>query len=178
MTDPSAYQVFEFTGPAVRRINEAGMLAVLITNQSGIERGYFTEATVQAFHDALAMELARWNAHLDGVYFCPHRPETECDCRKPRPGMAERAARDLGIDLAGSFIVGDRYLDVETGYAAGMRTALVRTGHGVEELEAHRDSVYQPHLVADNLLGAVEAILALCGEESSSSETRTIHDET
>jgi D,D-heptose 1,7-bisphosphate phosphatase len=160
MTDPSVYKVFPWTGMAVRRINESGMLAVLITNQSGVERGYFTEATVHAFHDALKAELARWNARLDAIYFCPHSPETGCECRKPRPGMVHRAAREHHIDLEGSFFVGDRFLDLETGLAAGTRTALVRTGHGAEELALHRDSLFQPHVVADNLLGAVEAILA------------------
>jgi D-glycero-D-manno-heptose 1,7-bisphosphate phosphatase len=166
MTDPALYKIFPWTGPAVRRINESGMLAVLITNQSGVERGYFTEATVRAFHDVLAAELARWNARLDGVYFCPHRPETGCDCRKPKPGLARRAAAELGIDLTESFFVGDRLLDIETGRAAGTRTALVRTGHGAEELAMCRDSLFQPHVVADNLLQAVEAILAGYGAGS------------
>jgi D-glycero-D-manno-heptose 1,7-bisphosphate phosphatase len=163
MTDPTIYKVFPWSGQAVRRINESGMLAVLITNQSGVERGYFTEETVRAFHAVLTAELARCSAHLDAIYFCPHRPETGCDCRKPKAGMVRQAALELGIDLAESFIVGDRYLDVETARAAGMRAALVRTGHGAEELEMYRDSLFQPNVVADNLLSAVEAILASYG---------------
>jgi D-glycero-D-manno-heptose 1,7-bisphosphate phosphatase len=159
MTDPTAYRVFPWTGPAVRRVNAAGLRAVLITNQSGVARGYFTEATVHAFHAVLSGELARHGAHLDGIYFCPHLPDMGCDCRKPLPGLILRASRELDIDLNRSFMIGDRYLDIETGRAAGTRSILVRTGHGERELEIHRDSLFQPDLVADNLLGAVEAAI-------------------
>ena len=159
MTDPSAYRVFPWTGEAVRHINARGLKAILITNQSGIARGYFTEATVHAFHAALTTELARHGAHLDGIYFCPHHPDAGCDCRKPLPGMLLKASIDLGINLKQSFMVGDRYLDLEAGRAAGTRSVLVRTGHGTEELDLHRDSLFQPDLVADNLLRAVEAII-------------------
>src|SRR5215467_7993050 len=113
------YQPFPWTGPAIRRINEGGFKAVLITNQSGVERGYFPEKTVHEVHGLLRTELARWDAHLDAIYFCPHAPETECDCRKPRPGMLLQAKRDLNLDLSHSFMIGDRYVDVETARAAG-----------------------------------------------------------
>ena len=152
------YRPFPFAGPAVRKINESGMKAVLITNQSGIERGFFPESLVHQIHDILKAELARHDAVLDAVYFCPHHPETGCDCRKPRPGMLRQAEREHGIDLTQSFMIGDKYLDVGVGHAAGARSVLVLTGYGREELEQNKNNPEQPDFVAENLLEAVEAI--------------------
>src|SRR5262245_25240538 len=129
------YKPFEWTGPAIRKINDSGMKAVLITNQSGVERGYFPESLVHEVHAILGAELARHGPKLDGVYFCPHQPETGCECRKPRPGMLLRAKDELGIDLAQSYVIGDRYLDVDVAYAAGSRSVLVMTGNGRVEYE-------------------------------------------
>jgi D,D-heptose 1,7-bisphosphate phosphatase len=136
------------------------MKAILITNQSGIERGYFPESQVHQVHEVLHAELARHNARLDAIYFCPHHPETGCDCRKPRPGMLLRAQQELKIDLARSYVIGDKYLDIEAAHAAGARSVLVMTGYGREEHEKHKDLPLQPDLVAENLLEAVEKILA------------------
>jgi D-glycero-D-manno-heptose 1,7-bisphosphate phosphatase len=153
------YKPFSWAGPAVRKINECGMKAVLITNQSGVERGYFPESQVHQIHDILRAELARHKATLDAVYFCPHHPDTGCDCRKPRPGMLFRARQELGIDLTQSFMIGDKYLDVGVGHAAGARSILVMTGYGREELQQHKDDPEQPDFVAENVLEAVEAIV-------------------
>jgi D-glycero-D-manno-heptose 1,7-bisphosphate phosphatase len=154
------YKPFPWTGPAIRRINDSGMKAILITNQSGVERGYFTESLVHQVHDILHAELAQHNAKLDAVYFCPHQPETRCDCRKPQPGMLLRAQRELGIDLANSYVIGDRYLDVDVAYAGGARSVLVMTGNGRVEHQKYSDLPNQPHFVADNLLTAVESIVS------------------
>jgi D-glycero-D-manno-heptose 1,7-bisphosphate phosphatase len=154
------YKPFPWAGPAIRKINDSGMKAILITNQSGVQRGYFTESVVHEVHDILHDELARHNAKLDAVYFCPHEPETGCDCRKPRPGMLMRARQELGIDLANSYVIGDRYLDVDVAYAAGARSVLVMTGNGRAEHQKYKDRPQQPHFVADNLLTAVESIVA------------------
>jgi D-glycero-D-manno-heptose 1,7-bisphosphate phosphatase len=154
------YKPFPWTGPAIRKINESGMKAILITNQSGVERGYFPESQVHEVHDILRAELARHNAVLDAVYFCPHHPDSGCDCRKPRPGMLLQAQQQLGIDLSQSYMIGDRYLDVDVAYAAGSRSVLVMTGNGRAEYEKYRDLPNQPHLLAENLLEAVEAIIS------------------
>jgi len=153
------YRPFPWTGPAVRRINESGMKAVLVTNQSGIERGYFPESTVHEVHELLKAELAKHNARLDAIYYCPHHPDTGCECRKPAPGMLLRAQSDLNIDLKNSFVVGDRYLDIAMAHAAGARGVLVLTGNGRYQLENHKDSPTQPNFIAENLAHAVEAIL-------------------
>jgi len=154
------YKPYPFAGPAIRKINESGMKAILITNQSGIERGYFPESQVHKVHEILRAELARHDARLDAVYFCPHHPDTGCDCRKPRPGMLLRAQQELGIDLSRSYVIGDKYLDLEAAHAAGARSVLVMTGYGREELEKHKHLPLQADLVAENLLQAVETILA------------------
>jgi D-glycero-D-manno-heptose 1,7-bisphosphate phosphatase len=155
------FRVFPWTGQAIQKINASGMKSILITNQSGIERGYFPESTVHEVHQALQQNLNQWQAQLDAIYYCPHAPEKNCDCRKPKPGLILRAARDLEIDLSRSFMVGDRYLDVRAAQAAGLRSVLVRTGDGASEVAKYAAAqVPQPNFVADNLLHAVEAILS------------------
>ena len=154
------YKPFPWTGPAIRKINESGMKAVLVTNQSGVERGYFPESVVHDVHDILNAELARHGAKLDAIYFCPHQPETGCDCRKPRPGMLLRAQAELGIDLSQSYVIGDRYLDVDLAWAANAKSVLVMTGNGRAEQQKYKDRPQQPHFIAENLLEAVESIIA------------------
>src|SRR5437867_2934155 len=161
MYDAGLYRPFPWTGKAIRRINDGGFKAVLITNQSGVERGYFAETVVHEVHELLQTDLARWDACLDAIYYCPHKPETDCECRKPRPGMLLRAGRDLNIDLANSFMIGDRYIDVEAACAAGVVSILLRTGDGLAEIAQHgQTSPIQPDFVTDNLLDAVDAILS------------------
>jgi D-glycero-D-manno-heptose 1,7-bisphosphate phosphatase len=160
MYDLSLYKPFPWAGPAIRKINESGMKAILVTNQSGVGRGFFPESQVHEVHQILRAELAQHEAKLDAIYFCPHHPETGCDCRKPRPGMLLRAQQELGIDLTQSYMIGDKYLDVQVAYAAGARAVLVMTGYGREEFEKFRHLAQQPHFIAENLLEAVESILS------------------
>ena len=117
------YKVFSWAGPAIRKINEQGMKAVLITNQSGVGRGYFDEVSVKEVHNILRTELAAHDAKLDGVYVCIHHPDAGCGCRKPNPGMLLQAQRELQIDLTQSFVIGDRYLDIETANKVGATCA-------------------------------------------------------
>ncbi|OPY88288.1 MAG: D-glycero-beta-D-manno-heptose-1,7-bisphosphate 7-phosphatase [Syntrophaceae bacterium PtaU1.Bin231] len=147
---------------AVRRINESGLKAVVVTNQSGVARGYFTEAFVRAVHDRIRKTLRREGAEIDRFYYCPHHPSEgigeyrkNCSCRKPEPGMLKRASEELDIDLNRSYFVGDTLKDVETGRRAGTKTVLVRTGYGDAETIAD----IRPDCTADNLLDAVRWIL-------------------
>ena len=160
MYDASLYKPFPWAGPAIRKINESGMKAVLITNQSGIGRGYFDEAMVDDVHSILRKELALHQAKLDAIYLCPHHPEAECDCRKPKPGMVLRAQQDLEIDLTRSYIIGDKYIDIETAHSVSAKGILVLTGYGREQIEKYGANELQPHLVVENLLDAVNAILS------------------
>ena len=153
------YKVFSWSGPAIRKINEHGMKAIVITNQSGVGRGYFDEASVEEVHGILRNELAIHNAKVDAIYACFHHPESGCDCRKPNSGMLLRARDELNIDLTQSFVIGDRYLDVDSAHNVGAKGILVLTGYGQEELEKYK-SRRQPDFIAENLMIAVDAILS------------------
>jgi len=156
----SRFRMFPFAAPAVRRLNEAGHPVIVITNQSGVARGYFPEELVHRVHEQMTAELAAAGARVDGVYFCPHSGEENCDCRKPRPGMLERAAREHRLRLEGSFLVGDRYGDVEMAYAVKARSILVLTGYGRGEYEWHRAGwARQPDYVAEDLSVAADIII-------------------
>jgi D-glycero-D-manno-heptose 1,7-bisphosphate phosphatase len=155
-------QVFPFSIDAVRLLNRAGFAVVVVTNQAGIGRGFFDESFVEATHRALSATLAAGGARIDAFYFCPHHPEATrpgykqaCDCRKPQPGMLKRAAHERGIDLAASYVVGDRAHDIAAGTAVGARGVLVRTGYGASAAAADHGA----SAVADNLMGAVSWIL-------------------
>jgi len=153
---------------AIRLINQAGLLAVVTTNQSGVARGYFSEDLVEAVHAQLLSAVSSGGARLDAIYYCPHHPSegsppwrAACDCRKPKPGMILRAAREHGIDLAGSYVVGDSVVDIEAGAAAGLPGVLVLTGYGrgLIEHQKHRFKTEPAH-AAEDLLGAVRFILS------------------
>ena len=123
--------------PALTRLRDAGFALVLVTNQAGVARGYFDERFVRAAHEPLAALFARDGLVLDGYYYCPPHPQAAvpayrrvCRCRKPAPGSVEEPARDLDLDVARSFVIGDKWLDVELAKNAGARGILVRTGYG------------------------------------------------
>ncbi|MBI0584485.1 MAG: HAD-IIIA family hydrolase [Methanomassiliicoccus sp.] len=118
---PEDLKLFPGVGGSIRRLNEAGYLTVLVTNQSGVGRGYFDEETLNLIHDKLRADLEADGARLDAIYYCPHHPDAGCGCRKPATGMLERAVRDLGIDLHSSYVIGDSENDVAMGERAGCR---------------------------------------------------------
>jgi D-glycero-D-manno-heptose 1,7-bisphosphate phosphatase len=161
----SRFRLLPQVVPAIRRLNEAGLKVVLVTNQSGAARGYFPAALVEEVHDHLKQLLAAGGAHLDGIYACLHGPVAGCDCRKPRPTLIQQAARDLDLDLSRSYLVGDRYQDVETANNARVKGILVLTGYGRGEYEYLRAAPEaQPVHVADDLPEAVEWILQDLGK--------------
>jgi D-glycero-D-manno-heptose 1,7-bisphosphate phosphatase len=153
-------QIFPYAAEAIRHLNEAQIPVVVITNQSGIARGIFPESLVHQIHKKMIAELAAGGAWIDAIYFCPHKKEDACDCRKPKPGLLERAANEHGLDLSASWVVGDRYADVEMAHRAGARGILVMTGYGRGELDLHCAKwPQQPDNLADNLTEAVRLIL-------------------
>lgn len=172
---PARYRVFPYAGEAVRLLNQSNYLAILVTNQAGVARGYFTEDVIKAVHARLEKELAEDNAQLDAIFYCAHHPSVgeapyclDCDCRKPKPGLITRAAAEFEIDLQRSWMIGDRYSDVELARNAGVRSAFVLSGYGLGEWEYQRGNwKTQPDLVANDLLEAVRLIVA---EEGSKSE--------
>jgi D-glycero-D-manno-heptose 1,7-bisphosphate phosphatase len=164
---PSRFQVYPWSGEAIRNLNLKGLKALVVTNQAGVARGYFEEGLIHEVHQKLRDELNRSGAYLDAIYYCPHHPSSgnppyrlDCDCRKPKPGMLLRAALELEIDLKNSFMIGDRYSDIELAHNAGTKSIFVLSGYGLGEFEYHRqDWKVQPDWVAKNLLEATEIIL-------------------
>lgn len=160
-------RLYPWTAEAIRKLNQAGLPAIVVTNQSGVGRGYFPEELVHRVHERLAQELAAHGARLDAFYYCPHHPSArleayrkECCCRKPATGMVDEAVRRLQIDLRSSYVVGDSTRDMELGFNARARTILVMTGYGRGNLEYQRSSwPRMPDLIAESLLEAVEKIL-------------------
>ena len=156
----SRFHIFPFTAVAVARLNQAGFPVVVVTNQSGIAHGIFPEQLVHQIHERMTQDLAAAGARLDAIYFCPHRTDESCECRKPHPGMLNRAAREHQLDLRRSWVVGDRYLDIEMAHRVGGRGILVLTGYGRGEYELHHaDWPRQPESVAEDLSAAVDFIL-------------------
>lgn len=152
---------------AIRRLNAAGVLAILATNQSGPARGYYDEAWVQALNARLMALLAAEDAHLDDVFYCPHHPEgvvanftMACRCRKPETGMLEDAAAKHGLDLALCYMIGDKSTDVEVGQRAGCRTVLLRSGYGEQVLAGTYQWPVQPDHVAPTVVEAIDWVLA------------------
>lgn len=151
---------------AVKKLNEEGFLAVVVTNQSGVGRGLLSEEDLKDIHTRLMSSFALHGAHLDAIYYCPHyilsedpRYRRDCDCRKPRTGLARQAAADLGIDMTGSYVVGDKAEDILFGMNIGAVPILVLTGVGGESQSRLKDQNVAPAHVASGILEAVEWIL-------------------
>jgi D-glycero-D-manno-heptose 1,7-bisphosphate phosphatase len=165
---PRRLRLLPRSAEAIRQLNTAGLAAVVTTNQSGVARGYFSQDVLQAVNDELVGQLKQAGAHLDGIYVCLHHPtegeppfRARCDCRKPRPGLFRRAASELGLDLAGSTVIGDKPSDILAARRVGARGVLVLTGYGLGEWEYRRARFpVEPDHVAGDLLDAVEWILA------------------
>ena len=159
--DPSRVKLFPGAAEALRRLKAAGFRVVIVTNQSGIGRGLITPAQYEAVHAELLRQIADGGGGdsgsggqpVDAAYFCPDAPPAFSPRRKPEPGMILEAARDLRLDVARSWMVGDKTADIECGRRAGARTILVRTGYGAGETAA------RPDFAASGLSEAVEIIL-------------------
>jgi D-glycero-D-manno-heptose 1,7-bisphosphate phosphatase len=159
LSDPAELELVAGAGGAIRRLNRAGYGVCVVTNQSGIARGYFGLDRLAEIHARLVELLAAEGAAVDGIYICPHGPDDDCTCRKPLPGMVEQAAAEHGFDPAQAFVVGDKEADIGMGRAAGATTILVRTGYGRQ----HEAKGTAADHVVDDLPAAVELI---CGREA------------
>jgi D-glycero-D-manno-heptose 1,7-bisphosphate phosphatase len=155
-------RLFPFTNDAATLLKQNGYLLIVVSNQSGVGRNLFDERAVQTIHDTIQKQLS---GKLDGLYFCPHLPDEGCKCRKPSLGMIEAAVKDFSIDLAQSWMIGDKKIDIETGFNGGIRTALVKTGYGAE----HLDQLSRPpDVVAENLLEAAKQIIKISNGHTAS----------
>jgi D,D-heptose 1,7-bisphosphate phosphatase len=158
-TDPKQLHLLPGAVEALQRLQDAGWLLIIVTNQSGVARGRFSEESLRGFHEHLLRRLEQDEVRLAGLYYCPHYAEGNlpeysiaCDCRKPQPGLLLRAAREHGVDLKKSWMIGDRPADIGAGQAVGCRTIRVGKAHWTA-------SDPQPDFEAPDLAGAAEVIL-------------------
>jgi D-glycero-D-manno-heptose 1,7-bisphosphate phosphatase len=158
LSDPEGLELIEGAGPALARLRARGLALLVISNQSGIGRGFLDESDLERIHARLAELLAPYGATLDGIYWCPHVPGDLCSCRKPETDLVDRAVAEHGFDPRESFVVGDKACDVELGRRIGATTILVRTGYGEEAAE---DASVQPDYVVSALPDAADLIASL-----------------
>lgn len=169
----SRFHLLPGAAAAIRMLNVSQVPVVVVTNQSGLARGYFPQALLDEVHAEMKRQLSMEGARLDGVYVCPHHPEAtevgfrqDCNCRKPKTGLLERAAAELNLDLTRSYLVGDRWSDITCAQRAGCTPVLVLTGYGRGDYQyIGPGHVLQPAHVADTLLDAVRWILPLITAE-------------
>jgi len=163
------FKMFDFVPESIRIFRRLGYKIIIVTNQSGIARGYFTEKLLNEVHGKLIKQLERSGAAVDDIYYCPHHPtegkppyRMDCDCRKPKPGMILRAMEDWDLDLSQCLLVGDRHKDVRFAKNLEIRSAMVLTGYGLGEYTYQRENwEYQPDLMGENLLEVAKKLLQL-----------------
>ena len=166
LTDPGQLRLIAGAGDAVRAVNESGLPACVISNQSGIARGLISEADLVPIHEEFRAQLGARGARIDRIYYCPHHPtqgidpyRVECECRKPRPGMLQQAARELELNLSRSYVIGDRIVDVQAAKNVGARGILVLTGYGITAMEECRAQGVVPDYIAPSVREAVNYVL-------------------
>jgi D-glycero-D-manno-heptose 1,7-bisphosphate phosphatase len=163
LADPDEVELLDGAAEGLRRLQALGLELIVVTNQSGVGRGYFTEETLARIHARLVESLVAEGVELGGIYVCPHVPADRCRCRKPGTALLERAARERGFDAREAFVIGDKASDVELGRRAGSTTLLVRTGYGADT--AATTGVSADHVV-DDLRDAARVIETLIGDAS------------
>ena len=151
---PEDFVLFPMAARAVKLLNQHGFKAIVVTNQSGISRGYFDETTLETIHQKMRDELAEEGASVDAIYYCPHQLAEDCDCRKPKPGNIIRASEGLEYNPNDTFIIGDSRRDILAGKAVGLKTIFVASGNTkLEDLDV------KPDYIAKNLQDAVEKVV-------------------
>ncbi|MCK4846180.1 MAG: HAD family hydrolase [Deltaproteobacteria bacterium] len=159
---PEGFTLFDGAALGVKRLNDAGVKAMVVTNQSGLGRGYFTEADLKAVNDRLEeILLEEGAAKLDGIYYCPHHPDDNCKCRKPETGLVEQASSQHAIDMGRAFVIGDKESDILLAKNIGAKGILILTGHGeitLGELK-EKEGAVTPDFVANNMEDATKWIL-------------------
>lgn len=167
INDIDNFVMYPYAAQAIRMLNINGFLVVVITNQSGLARGFFTEETLSEIHNKMLHDLKKQGALIDAVYFCPHDPNAKlekykavCSCRKPETGLIDMALKDLQIDKSRMYFIGDKHSDIMAGYKSGCKTIMVKTGYGKGDLinKSHKWEV-KPDKIADTLLDGIKLIL-------------------
>lgn len=163
---PERFIIFPYVAESIKIFNELGLKVIIVTNQSGVARGYFDESLVKELHKRLKNEMADKGAKIDEIYYCPHHPKEgqeqyklDCNCRKPKPGMILKAQKDFEIDLNKSFMIGDRYKDILFAKNLNIKSGYVLTGYGRGEYKFDKDKwEYQPNFLGENLLDVAHQI--------------------
>jgi D-glycero-D-manno-heptose 1,7-bisphosphate phosphatase len=161
LSDPAQVELLPGAVSGLRQLRRMGFGLIVITNQSGIGRGFFNEERLGLIHLRMIELLEAENVSLDGIYFCPHLPEDNCSCRKPQPGLLYLAAKERGFDPQSCFVIGDKACDIELGKLVGATTLLVRTGYGNQMMT---ESTLQPDYIVDNLQaasGVIQKVVAI-----------------
>jgi histidinol-phosphate phosphatase family protein len=146
---PEDFELLPTVPEAIKLLNDSGFKVIVITNQSGIARGYFTEQMLALIHQKMKDELAKHGAKVDAIYYCPHHPDDGCDCRKPKTALFHRATQEMEIDFNLSYVIGDLPMDIEAGRALGCKTILVTTGP-----KGGNAVLDRPDYIADSLIKA------------------------
>ncbi|MEA5000559.1 MAG: D-glycero-beta-D-manno-heptose 1,7-bisphosphate 7-phosphatase [Endomicrobiaceae bacterium] len=160
LSDEKDLKIYSFAKKSILKLQQAGFKIVIVTNQSGIARGFFSEGKLKKIHNKLIALLKEQGIKIDGIYYCPHGPDDICDCRKPKTGMALQAAKDLNIDLQKSYTIGDSVRDYLLGYNFGGKGVLVLTGHGKKQSLKTEQEKQKPLAVVKNLYQAANVIMA------------------
>jgi D-glycero-D-manno-heptose 1,7-bisphosphate phosphatase len=163
---PERFIIFPFVADSIKLFNKLGLKVIVVTNQSGVARGYFDESLVIELHDRLSKNMNEQGAKIDAIYYCPHHPKEgkgqyklDCNCRKPKPGMVLKAVAEHKIDLKNSYMIGDRYKDIVFANNLNMRSGLVLTGYGLGEYTFDKEKWdYKPDLLGKNLLDIAKQI--------------------
>jgi len=164
LDDPDRFEMYPGVGEGVKKLKDDGFKIIVMTNQSGIARGYFTEEVLSKIHDRMKIEFDVFDVKLDGVYYCPHHPDDECNCRKPKTGLFEIAIEEHDIDVNQSYMIGDKILDVCAGQKIGVKTILVPEAHVKDDfLSTKNEWECYPNHLADDFIDAMEWILKLKG---------------
>jgi len=155
---PERFKFHKGVIEGMKLLKKNGYKIIIVTNQSGIGRGFFSEKELEKIHNKMIKELSEKNINVDAVYYCPHHPEDNCNCRKPKTGLLESAVKDLDIDIKESFVIGDRMLDMEAGDKMGCKTVLVPENKEKIDIEMKESSI-KPDFVCDDFYLGVKWIL-------------------
>jgi histidinol-phosphate phosphatase family protein len=159
LSSPEKVKLYSYVADSINRLRAAGFKVIIVTNQSGVARGMFTEQDLQKIHERFVFLLKKAGAEVDAIYYCPHVDEDSCNCRKPKTGMVLESAKKFNIDLERSYTVGDSVRDYLLGYNSGGKGILVLTGHGKKQKKKIAQEKVKPMAICKNLKDAVDLII-------------------
>jgi D,D-heptose 1,7-bisphosphate phosphatase len=160
LDNPDNFEMYPGVQIGMKKLQEHGFKIIVITNQSGIGRGYLTEEQLSDVHEKMKQEFQKVGVTLDGIYYCPHHPEDKCNCRKPNTGLFEKSLPEHNINVEKSYMLGNSIIDIEAGKRIGVKTVLIPEPHVREDfLSKKPEWAYHPDYIADDFLNAVEWIL-------------------